>query len=416
MEIANKKMKLVFYINCADTGSTGKIIRDTAVVLKDRGWESVLFAAVLTAHDPVFEKQVVVSSRLRRAITHRLAKIAGNRFGMNWLPTRKLVKEIVRQKPDIVHIHCANGSFVNLFRLLHALKKTETPTVITNHAEFFYTGNCDHANDCDRWQMGCGDCPQKLSVIDMTGHWWKKMRGALAGVSNLIVTSVSPWVLSRSGVSPIMRGIPQRLVENGVDTETFSPRKAEDVWRAHGLSLEGKRIVLYVTAFFYGDSPKKGSRYLIELARRFAGEDVVFVVVGSHAENLILPENVCLLGRVSDQRELARLYSMADLTLITSQRETFSMPVAESLCCGTPVVGFCAGGPESIAIKEFSEFVDFPNIAALENILRTKWLEFKTPEHAEKICREAAERYDKVKMAEGYLSIYEELTGATTNE
>ncbi len=34
------------------------------------------------------------------------------------------------------------------------------------------------------------------------------------------------------------------------------------------------------------------------------------------------------------------------------------MVTAESLCCGTPVVGFTAGGPESIAIDAFSNFVE----------------------------------------------------------
>jgi glycosyltransferase involved in cell wall biosynthesis len=35
------------------------------------------------------------------------------------------------------------------------------------------------------------------------------------------------------------------------------------------------------------------------------------------------------------------------------------MIVAESLCCGTPVVGFKAGGPESIAIDDYCVFVQF---------------------------------------------------------
>ena len=38
------------------------------------------------------------------------------------------------------------------------------------------------------------------------------------------------------------------------------------------------------------------------------------------------------------------------------------MVTAESLCCGTPVVGFKAGAPEQIAIKEFSEFVEYGDL------------------------------------------------------
>lgn len=412
----NEIMKTVFYINCTDTGSTGKIIQNTAAILRQRGWKSILCAATLVVNSPVHDKQFTVSNKLRRAITYRVAKITGNRFGMSWGPTRRLIKEILEENPDVVHIHCANGSFINIYQMMRALKKNKIPTVITNHAEFFYTGNCDHAYECDGWRTGCGCCPQKLSLLDTTRYRWKAMRNAIASFPQLVVTSVSPWVLSRSAASPIMCGVPQQLVENGVDTAVFRPYVEGSIWQKYGISSEGKRIVLYVTACFYGNRPEKGSQYLIELARRFVGEEVVFVVAGSHAENINVPENVYLMGRITDQYELANMYSAADLTLITSERETFSMPVAESLCCGTPVVGFRAGGPESIALEEFSEFVDFADVDALEKVLRTKWIQFKTPERAEQIYRAAVVRYSEMKMAEEYLEIYEALIGATANE
>jgi len=79
-----------------------------------------------------------------------------------------------------------------------------------------------------------------------------------------------------------------------------------------------------------------------------------------------VPKNVVLLGRITDQKKLAQYYAMADATVLTSRRETFSMVVAESLCCGTPVVGFEAGAPEQIALKEYSTFVPFGDVDALK--------------------------------------------------
>jgi glycosyltransferase involved in cell wall biosynthesis len=112
-------------------------------------------------------------------------------------------------------------------------------------------------------------------------------------------------------------------------------------------------------------------------------------------------------GKVKDQKVLAQYYSMADLTVVTSKRETFNMPVAESLACGTPVIGFKAGGPETISIKEYSEFVDYGDIEALASCAR-KWLNFKNKNSAD-ISKAADERYSKEKMCERYLEVYKSM-------
>lgn len=72
------------------------------------------------------------------------------------------------------------------------------------------------------------------------------------------------------------------------------------------------------------------------------------------------------MGSCKSREELASLYSVANVTLMLSKRETYSMVTAESLCCGTPVVGFLAGGPESIAIEKFSAFVEYGDLKAIK--------------------------------------------------
>ena len=48
------------------------------------------------------------------------------------------------------------------------------------------------------------------------------------------------------------------------------------------------------------------------------------------------------------------------------------MICAESLCCGTPVIGFRAGAPERIALKEYSDFVQYGDL----NSLKEKVMEY----------------------------------------
>lgn len=115
------------------------------------------------------------------------------------------------------------------------------------------------------------------------------------------------------------------------------------------------------------------------------------------------------IGRVDSQEELARYYAMADVTLLPSKKETFSMVTAESLCCGTPVVGFKAGGPETIALEEYSTFVDYADIDSFENALKNE-LERKCD--AFEISQKAKAMYKNSEMTAGYIEVYNRLLGA----
>ena len=55
-------------------------------------------------------------------------------------------------------------------------------------------------------------------------------------------------------------------------------------------------------------------------------------------------EPVHRLGFLTSREELALLYSAADVTVVASLEEVFPNTVAESLACGTPVVGFTIAG------------------------------------------------------------------------
>ena len=129
-------------------------------------------------------------------------------------------------------------------------------------------------------------------------------------------------------------------------------------------------------------------------------------------EGMTLPRNVVHIGSVKEKEVLAKMYSAADLCIITSQKETFSMVCAESLCCGTPVVGFKAGAPEVISIPEYSEFADFGDVQTLGEITE-KWVDFKKDNEgiSEVISSRAIGLYSKEIMTDKYISIYKKLLG-----
>ena len=136
-------------------------------------------------------------------------------------------------------------------------------------------------------------------------------------------------------------------------------------------------------------------------------ENVKIIVAGNYPESLQVPDNLILLGNISDQRELAKYYSMADVTVLTSKKETFSMVVAESLCCGTPVVGFKAGAPEQIALIEECNFVEWGNTANLKDAVSEILMNIG---RRQCIADIAKQRYSKNTMVEKYRALYVEIT------
>ena len=145
---------------------------------------------------------------------------------------------------------------------------------------------------------------------------------------------------------------------------------------------------------------------MLKLAEALQSENVKVFVAGTCDENIQAPDNVIFLGKLTDQALLAKYYSMADVTVLTSQKETFSMVTAESLCCGTPVVGFQAGGPEQITIREYSDFVPYGDFDALNAAVVQK---LHTTDSSSQIGKEAAKKYSRDTMTEGYLSCYREI-------
>ena len=94
---------------------------------------------------------------------------------------------------------------------------------------------------------------------------------------------------------------------------------------------------------------------------------------------------------------------MADVTVITSKKETFSMICAESLCCGTPVAAFKAGGPETIALADYSAFADYGDMDALINCISNF---FNINTESQEISLLAQKKFDKQVMSEEYIDIY----------
>lgn len=393
-----KKRKII-QINCVyPSGSTGRLVDEIHRDLLRRGID----ARVIYGRGPGRKGPGILRlcPEVYGKVNALLARIRGIPCGGCLLSTWRLIGILKREAPDVVHLHCINGNFVNLPHQISWLKKHRIPTVLTLHAEFWYTGGCGHALDCGGWRTGCGHCPRLRQetgslFFDGTSVSYRRMKTAFRGFEqDLTVVSVSDWLRRRAEGSPILKDMSHETIQNGVDLRVFFYRP--------GRKAAGGRVIFHATPLFSDDPVHlKGGWYVLELARRIP--DAAFLVAGKSNVRGEVPPNVTLLGEIRDPAKLAEHYSGADLTLLTSKRETFSMVCAESLCCGTPVVGFRAGAPEEICLPAYSAFVPPGDLDALEAQVRC-WLERSWDKAS--VSRAAAQRYCTEKMLDAYWELY----------
>jgi len=186
-----------------------------------------------------------------------------------------------------------------------------------------------------------------------------------------------PFVLTVSGNSKIdinkqMKVPLDRLtvVPVGVDHNVFKPYP--DVVKKKGR--------LMVTSS--SDVPMKGLVPLLEAVAKLRTErDIDLVVIGkprpggrvaTTMERLGLTDIVHTISGVSDE-ELARLYGEAEVAVVPSLYEGFSLPAIEAMSCGVPVVATTGGAlPEVVGNSgETGLLVEPNNPDALVGAIRT---------------------------------------------
>lgn len=396
----------VLQVNCVyGRGSTGIITAAIHHALLENGHESsVCYGRQNAAKEPCVHK---VCNDLFGKINHGIAAATGFMYGGCFFSTNRLIARIQKEKPDIVHLQCINGNFVNIYRLVSWLKRSGIPTVLTMHAEFMYTANCGYSLGCEGWKQGCVHCPDPKRATQnlfasRTAESFRKMQEAFAGFENLMIIGPSDWICRRGAQSAILSGKNFRTIYNGIDTGVFRVQPSKTVRQRLGIR-EGEKLVLFSTASF--DQTKGGDRFL-ELVERFAGSEYRFVVAGVTAPEGC-PENIDFLGRIDSREELAALYAAADVTVLCSRLDNYPTVCLESAACGTPVVGFDVGGVAEAIGNGMGCVVPAGDVAAMYAAVKEVC---KTPR--EEWMRRAAPLVESLsdrRMCREYLALYKEI-------
>ncbi len=209
---------------------------------------------------------------------------------------------------------------------------------------------------------------RSIALDHAEGHWKRYTTRRWFGFLRMQVRVVKqlPAVLTVSHNSRVdinaQMGVPlERLtvVPVGVDHTVFKPY--DDVVKKKGR--------LMVTSS--SDVPMKGLVPLLEaIAKLRAERDVDLVIIGNPKakgrvanamERLGLGDIVTTISGVSDE-ELARLYGEAEVAIVPSLYEGFSLPAIEAMSCAVPVVATTGGAlPEVVGVSGETGLLVEPN-------------------------------------------------------
>jgi glycosyltransferase involved in cell wall biosynthesis len=223
---------------------------------------------------------------------------------------------------DIVHDNqCLGWGITKLERLI--------PTVVTLH----------HPITRDRaLEMEAAPNPWKRWSI---GRWYSfvRMQGKVAsGLPRIVVVSENSIKDIHSDMGVPLENM--RLVPVGVDPDLFRP--------VDGVSRRPGRLITTASA----DVALKGLAYLLEAMAKLRadGRDITLTIIGRPKpgksmdliDRLGLAPHIDFVSGVSDER-IVELYSEAELAVVPSLYEGFSLPAIEAMCSGTPLIATDGG-------------------------------------------------------------------------
>lgn len=394
----------VLQINSVNYGSTGNIMFGLSELIQDHG-DQCLCATGFTRHKNRRRERIPVGGVLSKSYHMFAARRSGKHGCYSKAATRRLIAKIKSFSPDVIHLHNVHGWYLNIPILFAFLRESKIPVVWTLHDCWAFTGGCAQFRlcDCSRWQWGCGQCPQLgdypiASAKERTAQMWQLKKELFQKMDNLTLVAPSQWLAELAKAS-FLREYPMQVIHNGIDLEAFRPVPST-VREKYGCT--GKFLVLGVTMDW---GPRKGLDVFCTLAQRLDTERFQILLVGTDERiERTLPSSIRTVRRTDTLKELAQLYSAADVYVNATREDTYPTVNMEALACGTPVITFNVGGSTEMLDSSCAVAVEAGNVEQLEKeIIRVCT---QKPFSASD-CLKKAEEFDRKKRFQEYIELYE---------
>ena len=319
--------------------STGRICTDLATALEAQGHE-VKIAYGREAVPESFQKYAVRIGNEFDVKLHGLKSRLLDAHGLgSKRATRTFLQWAEEYQPDLLWLHNIHGYYINYELLFSWIKRRpEMEVKWTLHDCWAFTGHCSYFTvaKCEQWKTHCSYCLQKrrypMSLfMDCSRKNYDRKKASFTGVKNMTLITPSQWLANLVKQS-FLNKYPVEVWYNTIDTNVFKPTSS-DFRERYG--LQGKTIVLGVAS---GWDERKGLDDFIELAGML-DDHYAIVLVGLNEKQIKqMPKKITALRHTNSSRELAEIYTAADVFVNPSKEETFGMTTVEAEVCGTQAI------------------------------------------------------------------------------
>lgn len=243
---------------------------------------------------------------------------------------------------DIIYIHWINNSMFSLRGLKSLIEKGKIIHYFL-HDMYLLTGGCHHSLECEKYTIHCGACNilKSSKNKDISYIQFEEKIKCLKSHSNIKIIVPSSWMANCVRKSFLFSEKVVKVIPNSINTEEFQPLNKIDSRCQLGLPND-----MFLIAFGADNGPSnpyKGWQYL-EQAVKMLPKTIKFAIVtfgGDEIKKTIVDGiTIYSMGRINSSLHLSKVYSACDIFAMPSIAESFGQTAVESLCCGTPVIGF----------------------------------------------------------------------------
>ena len=340
-------------VHISNTDSGGAIELHAAML--ENGIDSTMLVA---KHDLGYARNIYLvggSDKIRSVfsniVSSKLFRNINKTRGMYSYPLTGagLSKHKMVRAADVIYLHfVAHSSLLSLNEIERILKLGK-PVVFITRDMWPITGGCHSFLNCERYTTHCFPCPvfnEKNQILKFSKLQQKSKLRIYNKYSNLFFIGISNWTMDAIRKASVSNKSSVITIHNCIDTTIFKPVSKSEARKI--LNLPQNEILIGFGARDV-NNPLKGGSYLKEaLSKIKSTENLIFSIVtfGTNNSEISFIDNVPQynLGQLKDRCSMALFYNAVDVYVNPTLAEAFGNTAAESLACGTPVVGFKVGG------------------------------------------------------------------------